>query len=348
MRKFNYIRKNDTTKELFFKFPKALIFDPRYKDLSANAKILYSILLDRASVSEKNGFIDDFNRVYVICEIDEMELFLTCSRATISKLLKELEKHCLLLRVCRGQGKANLLYLAYPGSDEDIIDKGVKFHKRKLKTLKQKRKQENENKKEKFDRVEFYENKKFKNCNFEETKKYEDIENADDIDNETIDKSDDFNRCTKCKLVDCQEMNGNKTNKKDNIVVEEKGQTHKILLLKKYGFKINEMQEKLLEEMDFEILKDAVETTISKGGKVFAYIFEVYKGLKNKANKVKTKVNNKVKTAVLGTVTYNTNKNPKPNKFANFDQNFMDYSEEEFDRIVAKSQREKFGASLCW
>ena len=41
----------------FYRIPKALFQEPRFQSLSTDAKILYGILLDRMSLSVKNGWL---------------------------------------------------------------------------------------------------------------------------------------------------------------------------------------------------------------------------------------------------------------------------------------------------
>ena len=43
----------------FYRIPKALFVDERFKPISAEAKILYGILLDRMGLSRKNGWLDE-------------------------------------------------------------------------------------------------------------------------------------------------------------------------------------------------------------------------------------------------------------------------------------------------
>ena len=50
----------------FYRIPKALFQEPRFQSLSTDAKILYGILLDRMSLSVKNGWLDEQNRVFII------------------------------------------------------------------------------------------------------------------------------------------------------------------------------------------------------------------------------------------------------------------------------------------
>ena len=50
----------------FYRIPKALFQEPRFQSLSTDAKTLYGILLDRMSLSMKNGWLDEQNRVFII------------------------------------------------------------------------------------------------------------------------------------------------------------------------------------------------------------------------------------------------------------------------------------------
>ena len=49
----------------FYRIPKALFQEPRFQSLSTDAKTLYGILLDRMSLSVKNGWLDEQNRVFI-------------------------------------------------------------------------------------------------------------------------------------------------------------------------------------------------------------------------------------------------------------------------------------------
>ena len=51
----------------FYRIPKALFQEQRFQSLSTDAKTLYGILLDRMSLSAKNGWLDEQNRVFIIC-----------------------------------------------------------------------------------------------------------------------------------------------------------------------------------------------------------------------------------------------------------------------------------------
>ena len=95
----------------FFRIPKALFQEQRFQDLSTDAKTLYGILLDRMSLSVKNGWLDEQNRVFIIFSIEDVKRTLRCADNKATQLLRELEKFGLIERKRRGQGKPCLVYV---------------------------------------------------------------------------------------------------------------------------------------------------------------------------------------------------------------------------------------------
>lgn len=49
----------------YFRIPRQLITNARFKQVSTDAKLLYGMLLDRMSLSVKNEWYDDNGRVYI-------------------------------------------------------------------------------------------------------------------------------------------------------------------------------------------------------------------------------------------------------------------------------------------
>ena len=69
---FDYFYGAQAEQFAFYRVPKVLFTNDRFKYLSAEAKTLYGILLDRVPLSAKNGWIDEQGRVYIICTIEEI------------------------------------------------------------------------------------------------------------------------------------------------------------------------------------------------------------------------------------------------------------------------------------
>ena len=79
--------------------------------MSTDAKTLYGILLDRMSLSARNGWLDKAGRVFIIYTVQEVQDSLGCTDKKATKLLRELEKFGLIERKRRGQGKPSLVYV---------------------------------------------------------------------------------------------------------------------------------------------------------------------------------------------------------------------------------------------
>ena len=125
----------------FYRIPKALFQEPRFQSLSTDAKILYGILLDRMSLSVKNGWLDEQNRVFIIFTIEDVKRALCCADNKATKLLRELEKFGLIERKRRGLGKPSLVYVKnFSAESSKSIFQNRDFHdsgglKAQVKTL---------------------------------------------------------------------------------------------------------------------------------------------------------------------------------------------------------------------
>lgn len=106
-----YFKKNETKKYVFYKIPKALFTDDKYKSVSTDAKMLYGLLLDRMYLSARNGWVDRYGRVYQFFTIKQGQELLYLGHDKIIKLFGELETVGLIERKRQGQGKANIIYL---------------------------------------------------------------------------------------------------------------------------------------------------------------------------------------------------------------------------------------------
>ena len=95
----------------YFRIPKALFQDSRFRQLSTDARTLYGILLDRMSLSVKNNWLDEQGRVYIIYTVREVQESLCCAEHKAVKLFRELEQTDLIERKRRGLGRPSLIYV---------------------------------------------------------------------------------------------------------------------------------------------------------------------------------------------------------------------------------------------
>jgi len=108
---FDFFYGKESERYNFIIIPKLLMKDERFQHISAEAKLMYGLFLDRNSLSQKNGWLDEENRVYIIYTIEEMKKDLGCATEKVNKVLKELESIGLIYRKRNGKRKANYIYV---------------------------------------------------------------------------------------------------------------------------------------------------------------------------------------------------------------------------------------------
>ena len=111
---FDYFYGSQSEQFSFFRLPKIIVRDEKFKKISSDAKILYGIMLDRMSLSRENHWVDDQNRVYIIFTLNEvMKEFECCKRKAVS-LMAELDSKSgigLIEKKKQGLGRPDLIYL---------------------------------------------------------------------------------------------------------------------------------------------------------------------------------------------------------------------------------------------
>lgn len=118
----NYFYGDGTIRFSYFRIPRQLITHPLFKTLSADAKLLYSILLNRVSLSAKNGWHDNAGRVYIYYTVKEVCAAIGCGRSKAIRLLAELDTSKgigLIERVKQGQGKPDRIFVKRITVQED-------------------------------------------------------------------------------------------------------------------------------------------------------------------------------------------------------------------------------------
>lgn len=109
---FDYFYGAQAEQFSFYRVPKVLFTREQFKQLSAEAKILYGIMLDKLDLSVKNKWVDEKGRVYIIYTIEQIMTDMNCADQKATKLLDELEKKCgLIERKRQGLGKPNLIFV---------------------------------------------------------------------------------------------------------------------------------------------------------------------------------------------------------------------------------------------
>jgi len=108
---FDYYYGDEAGQFTFIKIPKILLSDPVFRDLSFGAIITFSVLLDRYSLSRKNNWLDEENRVFIRYKISDLTEVMGKSEDRISNYLKELEDIGLIERSRKGLGEGKITYV---------------------------------------------------------------------------------------------------------------------------------------------------------------------------------------------------------------------------------------------
>lgn len=112
--RFDYYYGAEAEQFSFYRVPRLLIKDERFKGLSSDAKLLYGLMLDRMSLSMKNGWFDAENRAYIYYTLEDIMEDLGCAKATCVKVLAELDSKKgigLIEKKRQGLGKPDMIYV---------------------------------------------------------------------------------------------------------------------------------------------------------------------------------------------------------------------------------------------
>ena len=111
---FDYFYNREVERFNFLKVPEILVDGEEFNGLSAEAIILYSMLLKRTGMSFKNNWIDKEGRVFIYFTVEEIMKRRNISKPTAIKTLDELDRKKgigLIERVRLGLGKPNIIYV---------------------------------------------------------------------------------------------------------------------------------------------------------------------------------------------------------------------------------------------
>lgn len=110
----NYYYGDEAEQYSFYRVPKLLFTDLRYGSVSVEAKVLYGLLLDRMSLSLKNGWCDSDGKVFIYFTLEDALKLIGCGKDKVIKLFKELDIENgigLIERRKQGQGRPTKIYV---------------------------------------------------------------------------------------------------------------------------------------------------------------------------------------------------------------------------------------------
>ena len=118
---FALMKQTDIQSVHHLQMPRWLFSDPRYAEMSLDAKVAYTFLLNRFQLSRRNGWVNDNGEVFVIFPRKALARELRICEQRVSAAFRKLaELHLIWEKRC-GRGDANQIYLAcvQPVDDPD-------------------------------------------------------------------------------------------------------------------------------------------------------------------------------------------------------------------------------------
>ena len=109
---FPLMKQTDIQNVYHMQMPRWLFSDPRYADMSLDAKVTYTFLLNRFQLSRRNGWVNEHGEVFVIFPRKAMAAELRVCEQRVTAAFRKLAELQLIWEKRCGRGDANQIYMA--------------------------------------------------------------------------------------------------------------------------------------------------------------------------------------------------------------------------------------------
>ena len=116
---FQLMVQTDVQSIYHMQMPRWLFSDPRYCEMSLDAKVTYTFLLNRFQLSRRNGWVNERGEVFVIFPRRALATELRICEQRVTAAFKKLVELELVWEKRCGRGDANQIYLAYVTPQDD-------------------------------------------------------------------------------------------------------------------------------------------------------------------------------------------------------------------------------------
>lgn len=116
---FALMRQTDIQSIYYMQMPRWLFSDPRYAELSLEAKVAYTFLLNRFQLSRRKGWMNDYGEVFVIFPRKALAKELRICEQRVTAAFRQLVDAKLVWEKRCGRGDANQIYLARVEPEDD-------------------------------------------------------------------------------------------------------------------------------------------------------------------------------------------------------------------------------------
>ena len=94
-----------------------------FAELTNDAKVLYALMLDRASISKVNVYTEEDGTIRLYFTVEQAQKKLHRSRQSVTRIFQQLEFSGLICRRKQGLGRPALITLNYPSNAKLIQPK---------------------------------------------------------------------------------------------------------------------------------------------------------------------------------------------------------------------------------
>ena len=101
----DYFYGDEVKIDSFCRLPRIFLTHERYRDVPSETKYLYALMLDRVSLSMRNGWRENDGRVFIYFTLNDVKRLLNVGKNKAVNLFKQLETLGLIRRRKQGQGK---------------------------------------------------------------------------------------------------------------------------------------------------------------------------------------------------------------------------------------------------
>ena len=116
---FDLMKQTDIQSIYYMQMPRWLFYDPRCAELSLEAKVAYTFLLNRFQLSRRKGWTNEFGEVFVIFPRKALAKELRICEQRVTAAFRQLVEAELVWEKRCGRGDANQIYLARVEPQDD-------------------------------------------------------------------------------------------------------------------------------------------------------------------------------------------------------------------------------------
>ena len=125
---FTLMKQTDVQSIYYMQMPRWLFSDPRYADLSLDAKVTYTFLLNRFQLSRRKGWVNEQGEVFIIFPRQALAKELRICVKRVTAAFRALAERELVWEKRCGRGDANQIYLARVEPQDDPDYECAPFH----------------------------------------------------------------------------------------------------------------------------------------------------------------------------------------------------------------------------